>query len=415
MGMLKSGAINGLAVLIRIATGLIVNKVLAIFVGPTGYAVVGQFQNFVGIGTAFASSGVNNGVTKYTAEEAGEVARLRPIWSAAFVLSTSIAALIAVLVIAFRERLAMVFLNDASYQHLFVWFGCILPLLVWNGLLLAVLNGLKKLKSYVVVNVGGSLLGLGVTWWMVATGGLRGALLALVLNQAVVFVLTLLICRREPWFQLRNFLNGISTSHTRLLLGFVAMALVSSTALPLSQIAIRQFLANEFGWQAAGCWQAVSRISDMYLMLITTAISFYYLPRLAELRNGVALKREVQKACSAVIPLVSAMALVIYLLREFLIRLLFTEEFAQAEGLFFWQLVGDVMKVGSWMLAYVMLAKAMTMRYIVSEVVFSLSLIGLTMLFTQWMGLRGAVFAFAVNYFIYWICVYFLCRKAFVE
>jgi PST family polysaccharide transporter len=198
-------------------------------------------------------------------------------------------------------------------------------------------------------------------------------------------------------------------------MGFIAMALVSSTALPASQIAIRHFLADEFGWQSAGCWQAVSRISDMYLMLLTTAMSFYYLPRLAEVSSGPGLKREVKKAYGAAIPLVCAMAAAIYLLRRLLTRLLFTEQFAQAEELFFWQLVGDVMKVGSWMLAYVMLAKAMTVRYIVSELFFSVSLIALTVLFTHWMGIKGSVFAFAVNYLCYWICVYFLCKKAFVE
>lgn len=414
MSLIKTSAWNTLAILIRVVTGLIVNKVLAVFVGPSGYAVVGQFQNFVGIGTAFASSGVNNGVTKYTAEEAGAISPLRPIWSTALVLSTTMSALIAVSVFLLRAKLAEVFLGDIRYQDLFVWFSLALPLLVWNGLLLAVLNGLKQLKQYVLINVSGSLLGLAVTFWMVAQFRLKGALIALVVNQAVVFFLTLLGCCREPWFKIENFVAGVSQSHVKVLLGFVAMALVSSTALPFSQLAIRHFLADQYGWQAAGCWQAVSRISDMYLMLITTGMSFYYLPRLAELRTGVELKREVWKASRVALPLVTVVALIIYAMRGVLTRLLFTEQFAQAEELFFWQLVGDVMKVGSWMFAYVMLAKAMSARYIVSEVFFSMSLIGLTMLFTGWFGLPGAVLAFAVNYLLYWICVYFLCRKAFI-
>jgi PST family polysaccharide transporter len=192
------------------------------------------------------------------------------------------------------------------------------------------------------------------------------------------------------------------------------MALVSSTALPFSQIAIRHFLAEQYGWQAAGCWQAVTRISDMYLMLITTGMSFYYLPRLAELSAGEELRREVLKTCRVALPLVTLMAAVIYAMRSILTRLLFSDQFAQAEDLFLWQLVGDIMKVGSWMFAYIMLVKAMSTRYIVSEIFFSISLIGLTILFTHWFGLVGSVLAFAVNYFLYWVCVYFLCKKAFV-
>lgn len=414
MSLVKSSIWNALAILIRVVTGLFVNKVLAVFVGPAGYAVVGQFQNFVGIGTAFASSGVNNGVTKYTAEEAGAIQPLRPIWSTAFALSTTISLLISATVVLFRAELAEIFLGDRHYEDLFVWFSVALPLLVWNGLLLAVVNGLKRLKQYVLINVIGSVLGLAVTFWMVSQFGLKGALIALVLNQTVVFGLTLLSCSREPWFQIRNFFAGISRPHINVLLGFVAMALVSSSALPLSQIAIRHFLAAQYGWQAAGCWQAVTRISDMYLMLITTGMSFYYLPRLAELQTGEELKQEVWKVCRVALPLVTIVAAVIYIMRSFLTRLLFTEQFAQAEDLFFWQLVGDIMKVGSWMFAYVMLAKAMSIRYIVSELLFSLSLVGLTVLFTSLDGLSGAVIAFAVNYFLYWACVYFLSKKAFI-
>jgi PST family polysaccharide transporter len=414
MSFIKSSVWNALAVLIRVISGLVVNKVLAVFVGPAGYAVVGQFQNFVGIGTAFASSGVNNGVTKYTAEEAGAIDPLRPIWSTAFVLSTSFSVLISIAVILLRTELAEIFLGDVRYQELFVWFGIVLPILVWNGLLLAVVNGLKRLKQYVYINVSGSILGLAVTFWMVVQFGVKGALIALVINQAVVFGLTLLSCSREPWFRVGNFFAGVSRSHVKVLLGFVAMALVSSTALPFSQIAIRHFLAAQYGWQAAGCWQAVARISDMYLMLITTGMSFYYLPRLAELRAGEELRREVLKTCRVALPLVTLMAVVIYAMRSILTRLLFSDQFAQAEDLFLWQLVGDVMKVGSWMFAYIMLAKAMSTRYIVSEIFFSISLIGLTVLFTHWFGLVGSVLAFAVNYFLYWVCVYFLCKKVFV-
>ena len=67
--------------------------------------------------------------------------------------------------------------------------------------------------------------------------------------------------------------------------------------------------------------------------------------------------------------------------------------------LFTWQLVGDIIKISSWLLAYLMLAKAMTKIYIVTEVLFSLSFIILSILFINSFGLVGVTYAFTANYF----------------
>ena len=68
MNLVKTSLLNGLAVITKVATALALNKVLAIYVGPAGYAVIGQFQSLLAMVFTFASGGVNTGVTKYTAE-----------------------------------------------------------------------------------------------------------------------------------------------------------------------------------------------------------------------------------------------------------------------------------------------------------------------------------------------------------
>lgn len=68
MNLLKTSFLNGVAVLIKTATMFILNKILAIYVGPAGYAAIGQFQNFIQIITTFAGSAINTAVIKYTAE-----------------------------------------------------------------------------------------------------------------------------------------------------------------------------------------------------------------------------------------------------------------------------------------------------------------------------------------------------------
>lgn len=68
------------------------------------------------------------------------------------------------------------------------------------------------------------------------------------------------------------------------------MALTSALCVPLSQILIRSHTSNKFGVQYAGYWQAMIRLSGAYLMLVTTTLSTYYLPRLSELKS---IKKEI--------------------------------------------------------------------------------------------------------------------------
>src|SRR5689334_15004499 len=79
---------------------------------PTGYVLIGQFQNAVQMLFSFSASAINNGVTKYTAEFEGDEAKQNLLWSTALriVLTTSLVTAAAVAL--FHRSLAEHFLGD---------------------------------------------------------------------------------------------------------------------------------------------------------------------------------------------------------------------------------------------------------------------------------------------------------------
>jgi PST family polysaccharide transporter len=170
---------------------------------------------------------------------------------------------------------------------------------------------------------------------------------------------------------------------------------------PLVNIAVRSHLAAQFGWVDTGYWQAVTRVSDAYLLFLTAAINIYYLPKLAATHERDALAHELLQGWRFLVPLVAALALVIWLARSWITRFLFTSDFALANTLYGPQLVGDVIKIASFVPSYVMLAKAMTRLFVASECVFALSYLVLVHLLTARFGLVGAVYAFSANYALY--------------
>jgi PST family polysaccharide transporter len=79
--------------------------------------------------------------------------------------------------------------------------------------------------------------------------------------------------------------------------------------------------------------------------------------------------------------------------------------------LMLWQLIGDVTKIGSWIVSYMMLSKAMTKLFITTETFFALSIIPLTYLFIYLFSFKGVAIAFFVNCLLYWVVCGFLSNK----
>lgn len=406
MTLVRTSLLNGIAVIIKMLTLLGINKILAIYVGPAGYAALGQFQNAVQMITAFASGAINTGVTKYTAEYYDNEARQRLVWRTAGAIALVGSLVTAVVIALFHRLLAVWLLKDAGLGGVFLWFAATLVLFTFNTLLLAILNGKKEIGRYVLANIAGSIFALVVTGIMAIQWGLYGALVALAVYQSITFFATLLLCYKAPWFRL-NYLVGRIDKKVAINLGkFTAMALTSATCVPISQILIRNHLGETLGWEAAGNWEAMWRLSAAYLMLATTTLSVYYLPRFSELKQPADIKREIIQCYKFILPFAALSGVVIYLLRDVIIELLFSQDFLPMRELFAWQMLGDTLKIGSWVLAYLMLSKAMFKLFMLSEIVFSAAFIMFTWIFTDVMGFKGVAVAHAVNYLVYWIFVW---------
>lgn len=403
MNLLKTSVLNGVAVLIKTATMFILNKILAVYVGPSGYAAIGQFQNFIQMVTTFAGSAINTAVIKYTAEYHEDESKQRAIWKTAGSIVFLFSVIFSLLILIFQKQLSLYIFQTVEYQSIFLWFALFLVFFNFNTLFLAILNGKKEILRLVIANIAGSLFSLIITGILAVKFHLYGALVALSIYQSVAFLVTLFLCYKANWFKFSYLFGKIDKVIAKKFAAFALMALVSALCIPLSQIVIRSYLTHEFGLSYAGYWEAMVRLSAAYLMLVTTTLGVYYLPRLSELSNIQDIKKEVYLGYKFIFPLAVVGGFLVYVLRDWVIELLFSPSFLPMRDLFLWQMIGDALKIGSWILAYLMLSKAMTKLFITTEIIFSLSLIILTYISTHIFGFEGVSIAYLVNYAMYWI------------
>lgn len=403
MNLFKTSALNGIAVLIKTATMFLLNKLLAIYVGPTGYAAIGQFQNFIQIVTTFAGGAINTAVVKYTAEYHESEYKQRLVWKTAGTIVLIFSLIVAFLTLVFQKQLSLYIFQSVKYQSIFVWFATFLILFNLNALFLAILNGKKEILRLVTANIAGSIFSLFITGLLAYKLGLYGALVALSINQSVVFLVTLFLCYKANWFKLSYLFGGIDKDLSKKFGNYVLMALTSALCVPISQILIRSYISNEFGVQYAGYWEAMIRLSGAYLMLVTTTLGVYYLPRLSELNDFKSIKKEIYTCYKFIFPLALVGALAVYSLKDWIIQLLFADSFLPMRELFLWQMIGDSLKIGSWIIAYLMLGQAMTKLFIISEVISSIGLLLFTYICSNIFGFEGIAIGYLINYALYWL------------
>ncbi|HFD7561525.1 TPA: O-antigen translocase [Providencia rettgeri] len=415
MTLIKTSLLSLIATFFKMLSGLVINKAVSVYIGPAGLAVIGQFQNFSQVVLIAAQGAINSGVVKYTAEYGKDSLKLPKLFSTALRISLLSSITVGCIIILSSSFLSSKILNNLGYSFIFIIFGFTIILFVLNSLLLSILNGLKEIRSYIKINIIQSLYALIFTSLLVYFWGLKGALIALAINQSVIFFVTLFMLRKHTTIAWKNFKEPFNKGISKKLFAYSSMALTSAMMVPTSQFIIRDYIVTTQGLDQAGYWQGVWYISTTYLMVVTTALSTYYLPRLSEITNKQELKKEILQGYKILLPIVIFCGVIIFLLRDFIIYLLFSDNFVPMKPLFTWQIIGDMFKIASWLLAYVMLAKTMTKKFIFCEILFSITLLIFSYFFITFYGVIGATYAYCLNYFLYFATNFFIINSIFIK
>lgn len=411
MNLIKTTFFSGIITLIRISSGFVANKVIAIYTGPGGVAIVGAFSNLISIVLTFANGAINTGVVKYTAEYEGNNDKLKLLFSTSFKISLYCSGFVGIVLFFFGTFFSSLIFNTPLYVNPIKILGFTIILYSLNSLLISILNGNKQIKTYTIVNTLGSVLGLFFTLVLVYFYNIEGALYALVLSQSIVLFVSLLFMTKMEWFSLDYFKQKIDIEILKKLSHYSLMAIVTALTVPVSQIILRNMLISTHGIQSAGLWQGMMRISDGYLMILTTALATYYLPKLSSLHTDKELRLEILYGYKLILPIVFLSSLLIYILRFFIIELLYTPDFSLMSDLFLYQLVGDFFKMASWILGYLIVAKSMTKIYILTEIGSTLSYVILGYVCVDYFGIKGISIAFAINYFLFLIVMIYIFRN----
>ncbi|WP_312470518.1 O-antigen translocase [Neobacillus sp.] len=410
MNLIKTSILSSIATMIRIITGFVVNKVIALYVGPAGIAQIGQLQNFFSIISNLSNGAINQGVTKFTSFYSDDTKKQKIYINAAFTIAFWASLLTGILVVVFNKSLSIMLLNDASFSKLFISIGVLIIFYSINSILLAIVNGMKNIRKFTIINVLSSLFSLGISLLLTIKWGLNGALYSFVISQTLIIFITISLIFKESWFRELRLMK-IERDTIKSYSKYTIMALVHVVTAPVSYIIVRNYITDTLSMRDAGYWQSIGKISDTYLMLITMTLSIYYLPRLSEIKDDFLLRKEILSGYKIIIPVLTVMLILIYFLKDFIIIILYSNEFLEMKQLFLFQLIGDFFKIASWLISFNMVVKEMTKHVIMTELFYSFTFTTLSIVFIKYFGLIGVTYSYSITYILYFFMVAFILRR----
>ncbi len=410
--LLKIASFNSVAVLTRVVAGFVTSKAIAVFIGAEGLALIGNLRNFLTTVESFSTLGFSNGIVKYVAEFKEDKTKLNEAVGTVLTIILITALLISLGLYFNAESLAnWIFDSQGAYVFIIKLLAFMLPFSAMNLVLMAIINGLSKHKTFVKINIYSQIFGLLLTLMLIWQKQLSGALIAAVTIPGLLFFVTLF-----SFFDIRHFFKPVKLSKINLNVlknfsHYSAMALFSAAVMPLIFVFIRNYLIDHVSMKDAGFWEAIRRISNYYLMFVNSLLALYILPRFSEITNAIDFRKEVVHFYKTVLPIFGTALLFIYFLRSYIVAILFTEEFQPVEDLFMWQLLGDFIKVISSVVAFQLIAKKMVVYYIGIEIFSLVTLYLASIYFIDIYGVEGAVIAHFVNFALHMMVIATVFKK----
>jgi len=392
--------------LIKLIAGFVVIKLLAYYSGPEAMAKFGQFQNFLTVITALVSGGFVTGLVKYVSEcdvMEGRLSKYKPLdyVNGALTFGLLISVVVAFVLIINAVYLSRYVFSSNEYEEFFYFLPLTLVFIVVYQIVIAYFNGMRMIKKMIVVKLSSSLFLLFSGAFLVYFWGLDGGLISISTMQVFgggVAIFFIYKTNSFSWFFLKlGFVKKIQYD----LLSFWFMSFVTLMSAPMVLFFIRMHIIEQSGWVTAGLWEAVWKITELSLLLVTTALTVYYVPMLSktsEQSEQITLVFRIMKLALAASLLIS---LTVYMLKNLVVITLFSKDFLEIINVMKYQLIGGVIRVMGWVIGYHMLIKAKPVLFIFVELVFGVSLFFISVSLFDHYGLIGLSYAFMINNAIY--------------
>lgn len=413
--LLKVLSLNSFSVGIGFVLGIVSTKIISVFLGPSGMALLGSFRNFTSMNKSIATLGINNSLIKLFVENKNDKKELAILYSTFFWVFLVVSIFVGGITLVFANDFSGLIFFNSAFANPIRFFGLLLPLVVINTFWLAIYNGLEQFNRIVLIQIISNILIFGVTTFLIWRKNITGGLYAIALGELVMFLVTFLFVIKDKSQFKFDLQKVIDNKYFNVIKKFSVMALLSAFIVPLALIFIRNYIVKTHSIQDAGIWDATNKISSFYMTVFSSGLSLYYMPKLASLETDSDFKIELKSYFRVFVPLFFLMLVIILLFKDFLLNMVFTKGFIQVKEVLIWQLLGDLFRVMTLAFGYQIVLKSRMKDYFIIEIVFNSTYLVLSFYLVKIFSFEGALQSYFYASLVTFILILFMFRKLFIK
>ncbi len=414
MALWKALSWSGANSVLRIVLGFFSAKVSAVYLGPSGMALVGEISNFLQVSTGSVANGAQTGVVNLTAERNRDGERLHQLWATAMWSVLVLSGFVGLIVLSNASRLSSWILFDAKYWPVVVMGAFVVVFAVVDTVLMGALNGLKQVKLVAGASMASTIVEFLLFVSLTYTFGIWGGLFGMTAIYGSKLAVSSWVAFRSGLISPRALFGPFDRQTMREIWQFYPMLLAHSIALPLAMILVRSATVRTLGLEAGGFLQAVWRLSDMYVGVLTTALGFYFMAQFSSLASEGERGHMLRRTIVQLLAVTVCCATGIYLLRDVIIAVVLTASFAPIRELLPFQLLGDVFKIVDYPLQMVLVSQRRATSYIAQAVGGPALYVVLSVLWGPSLGAQAAPMAYATSYLVVMLVLLFVLRRTLV-
>ena len=411
--ILRATSIIGVASGVNIVFQIIRVKVLAVLLGPGGMGLFGMFQSMLTTATSLAGMGISSSAVRQIAEARsnGDEQRISEVVYVLRVLTIGLGALGAAAVFMLREPIAQWTFGDTSHAVLVGWLGIGVFVGVASQSLSALLQGYRRIGDQARLQVWSGVLSTVLAIGAIAWLGRDGIIIFVVAMPFIAMLLAWHYARQIGLTVKRVALQPFK-AEARRLVSLGLMIMVAGALQGWALLALRSHITQTLGIDATGLFQAAWALSFVYMGFVLDAMGKDYYPHLTE---HVADKEKtvqlMQEQINVALILIGPLVIGMIAFAPLIIDLLYTRSFRDAIPVIQWMGIGNLLKVVTWPLGFILLIHTRKGLFIALEVIWVSVFLGVSWLLSGVFGLTAVGIGFVSAYLLNLMAIFVSCRK----
>lgn len=410
--ILKSSALIGGSSMLNIAIGMVRTKAMAVLLGPAGFGLMSIYGSICDLAVSIASLGINSSGVRQIAEAVGsnDTDRIARTVQVLRRISVVLGVLGALLMVLFSKPVAALTFGNEQQATAVAFLSLAVLFRLVSACQGALIQGMRRIADMAKMGVLGAFYGTAFSTPLVYFLREDGVVPSLICVAAMSIVTSWWYSRK-----VRIQVPSMTISQVRQeaigLLKLGAAFMASGFLMMGAAYAVRTMVLRMVGFEAAGYYSSAWTLAGLYVGFILQAMGADFYPRLTGVaKDNRECNRMVNEQAMISLLLAGPGVLATLTFAAMVVHLFYSAKFEPAVGLLRWFCLGLTMRVITWPMGFIILAKGAPKAYFWTELAWTVVNVGLSWICLKYYGLNGAGIAFFGSYVFHGFMIYPVVR-----